>query len=722
MRGVLLDCQPAGSRIRLWLKTEAGMFEGFCDFQPRIILSCDSLDEAARTLSGLGMASEEIPVRDLILDRYVQALSVAAPDCEGLPSFVRRLEEAGNYRWRLFNADLGAEQMFIYERGLRPLSWVQYEAQGSQISKIEATDSCEDPGLVVALIRVEGAKDPRLGMDCKIVRVDFDGCPFAGGEQDILLQLKSAYESKDPDVVLVADGDSYATEYLMRRFEDNGIAFQLGRRGQKFRTRQGKSYFSYGHILRRNPSHYLIGRIHIDSSGFMYREAGLDGISELARLTYLPMQKVARLSPGAAISNLYVATAYQMGYPIPYKWNMVEDFKSAKQLLDADRGGFIYEPKVGFHTDVAEMDFMSLYPHIMVRYNISPETVMCGCCDGQDKVPYAGYHICSKRRGLVPQVIEPLITLRIAHKRRYDETGDERYKRMADALKWVLVTSFGYTGYRRSRFARIEAHESITSYARHILQETASMSEDMGFEVLHGIVDSLWVQKEGLHETDLEVLKARVQQRFKIPLKCEGLYRWIVFLPSVSNVMAPVPNRYYGVFENGQIKVRGIELRRGDSPKIVKDLQTDVMAHMSAARTQADFMAMIPQTMDILRSYLVRLKAGDVPHADLAVCRRISRSKYLGNNPQKVVVESLARSGLNVHPGESVRYVIRDSKSQNPAHRYVPLGQPLDGRIDVEKYTELMAKSLESLFLPFGYTCERILSGLGKGVQTTLAC
>ena len=54
---------------------------------------------------------------------------------------------------------------------------------------------------------------------------------------------------------------------------------------------------------------------------------------------------------------------------------MPENCKSARQLLISDRGGLILSPVTGIHDDVVELDFASLYPNIMLRYNISPETI-----------------------------------------------------------------------------------------------------------------------------------------------------------------------------------------------------------------------------------------------------------------------------------------------------------------------------------------------------------
>ena len=39
-------------------------------------------------------------------------------------------------------------------------------------------------------------------------------------------------------------------------------------------------------------------------------------------------------------------------------------------------------------------------------------------------------------------------------------------KMKQNILKWLLVTSFGYMGFNKARFGRIECHESITAYGR----------------------------------------------------------------------------------------------------------------------------------------------------------------------------------------------------------------------------------------------------------------
>jgi hypothetical protein len=66
----------------------------------------------------------------------------------------------------------------------------------------------------------------------------------------------------------------------------------------------GKSYFSYGRILYKPGRCLLSGRLRLDASSFVFREGGLSGLIDLARITGIPVQELSRLSPGSAVTAL----------------------------------------------------------------------------------------------------------------------------------------------------------------------------------------------------------------------------------------------------------------------------------------------------------------------------------------------------------------------------------------------------------------------------------
>jgi DNA polymerase I len=81
------------------------------------------------------------------------------------------------------------------------------------------------------------------------------------------------------------------------------------------------------------------------------------------------------------------------------------------------------------------------------------------------------------------------------------------------------------------------------------------MAENMGYEVLHGIVDCLWVIGE-----PISVFKEAVEKETGI-LPEADTYDWITFLPMSDGTGAY--NRYFGRLNTGKMKIRGVMARKG---------------------------------------------------------------------------------------------------------------------------------------------------------------
>ena len=125
----------------------------------------------------------------------------------------------------------------------------------------------------------------------------------------------------------------------------------------------------------------LHGRIHIDENNtFIISEAGLHGFIEIARTCRVPLHTAARFSIGSSMSSIQFYQAIKDDVLLPRNKKIPEAFKSAFDLLVGDRGGFVFEPRLGIHESVGELDFSSMYPSLMAKYNISAETVLCKCC------------------------------------------------------------------------------------------------------------------------------------------------------------------------------------------------------------------------------------------------------------------------------------------------------------------------------------------------------
>jgi len=428
------------------------------------------------------------------------------------------------------------------------------------------------------------------------------------------------------------------------------------------------------------------------------------------------------------MSSLQFYQAFKQEILIPRNKSIPEAFKSAYELLVADRGGFVYEPKVGIHDNTGEVDFSSMYPSLMVNNNISAETVLCKCCpDSHLRIPELNYNICEKREGVVPKALRLVVSKRLDYKRLRDETTDPKLKKMYDnrqnALKWILVTCFGYLGYRNAKFGTVDGHIGVCAFGRDAFLRAARISERRGFEVLHGIVDSLWLKKENATFEEYDNLCTHVSKDIGVPLNFEGLYKWIVFLPSKMHPNIGVLNRYYGVMESGKLKVRGLEVRKHDTPRFVYDAQMEMIKVFSAANNSREFMQKIPQAIEVVKAYRQKLLNDEVPIWDLIISKHLSKNPkhYKQHVSQVIAAEQLMKEGSEVHAGNNVKFVFTHSKDKRHDRR-VKAAQLVEKGVepDIQKYLMLLYAAAANMLSFEGYTTESIYDSVKEQKQRSL--
>jgi len=364
---------------------------------------------------------------------------------------------------------------------------------------------------------------------------------------------------------------------------------------------------------------------------------------------------------------------------------------------------------VGLHESVGELDFTSLYPMIMLTKNLSGETVRCKCCpDSKSRVPELGYNICEKRIGIVPRSLKLLLEKRQRYKELRQTTTDPELRRIYEmrqaALKWILVCAFGYLGFKNARFGRIDAHIATCAFARQILKETVHLAESRGFRLIHGIVDSLWLKKEDATEEDYLKLRAEIEEATRLPVSFEGVYRWIVFLPSKTHRNVPVLNRYYGAFRNGKIKDRGIATRRHDTPPIIDRCIREMIRVLAEAKNAEEFYARLPSAYKVVERYIQLLRSGAVSPEDLAIRKHLSQDpdEYRHRVLQAVAARQLAKEGVKPNAGETVSYIITNNESKLPNERVLAFELCENHHsYDAEAYVNLLLSAVETMLMPF---------------------
>ncbi len=712
----LLDIRydPENSTITKWIKTDKGCEPVRELYYPKIYVG--GKPELLSVIASLpGVKDACFDEKSTWLGRDPEKIISAKVESASIYDIASMLEAKG---CSLYNIDLDPVRQYLLEHNLFPAA----RLKGDILDDSQYALDYEVPDLVSMELSVTPDRDKGIiTMDESIGRITLGDTVIENGDEaEMINELNCAVAHADPDLIMTEKGDSFELPYLHHRASLNDIELQLGREKDVLPEGEGRSYFSYGRILYKPRGYLLAGHLHLDKSIFLFREGGLLGLIDLSRITGIPLQELSRLSPGSAVTALQVNQALRDGVLVPWKRNLAEYWKTAEELLIADRGALVIEPKVGLHENAFEIDFASLFPNIMVNHNISPETVLCSCCsDSQKRVPFTHYNICQQHIGLIPRVLKPLIERRMTYKKRIVENPSraQEYEMKQSILKWLLVTSFGYMGFNKARFGRIECHESITAYGREILLRTIELADSMGFEILHGIVDSLWVKGR-----DPEKLCEAATKEIGIPLELKGEFRWIVFLPNKSNGVGAL-NRYYGVMTNGKLKVRGIETRRSDTPGLIRDLQEAMLGKLAEAKTASEFYMKIPEAIVVLREYTRKVLDNECELSDLIFKTHVSRGldDYRQFNNQAAALKQLRQEGIEMLAGQNINYIITDHKSRSWQKRVIiPELADENTQYDRAKYYEHLLRAAESILLPFGYTEERLDEIMRRRAQRSL--
>ncbi|MBW3582334.1 MAG: hypothetical protein KY455_04475 [Euryarchaeota archaeon] len=763
--GHLIDVHPDGQgRMVSWVRTKEGVARFVEPFVPRFHVHASEADRRRLTrrlahLDGrLGLST--VRARLGLARGKTEVLEVAVPHPLVLREVAQAVDRWGEHRaYDLFDVDLRDSHRYLLAKRVFPFARVRVAQEGRNVS-MEALDGQWDLAPEPPMLRtltLSAELDAPTGIPegpaHPVRRVRLGDEEYRGDEVAVLEGLREGLLRLDPDVLLTRSGDRFLFGYLRARAKANGMRLRLGRdpdpRGP---ARRGRTFYTYGMVKWQPPVEVLHGRIHLDvASSFFHRESGLGGLVDLSRISSCPLQELARLGPGTAVTAVQIDRAKREERLVPWKKNLPETMKSERRLVESDRGGFIHDPSVGLFDDVVELDFSSMYPNIMVTRNVSPETVGCICCSpstpGASVVPQVGYLTC-RRPGFVGRSIKPLVARRESFKRlmKSDPKDRARWQGASDALKWLLVCSFGYQGYRNARFGRIECHEAICAWGREILLTTGEVAREEGFETLHGIVDSLWV-KRLRKDADAERLSRRVSKEVGIRFDIEGAFDWIVFLPTRGHDATGVEavgamNRFYGKFSEppakkarsnagqspdhlagGQLKVRGVEMRQRSAPGIVRRAQEAFLSAVFPATDAAGFRALLPEAIEAVRPVVEELRSGAVPLSDLLVQKTVGQplAEYRMETETKSALRLLAQAGVQVPPGDVVRYVVLDGRAKTPERRVVEERVMTgDEHYDVAAYETLLFRSLESLLLPFGWDLARMRDHFSNAPQARL--
>ena len=634
---------------------------------------------------------------------------------------------------------------------------IDIEVYSPEPSRVPRPDEAPYPVIAISLCASDGLKkvlllarselgDPPTGLE---------NAEFFSSERDL---LRRAFEiiSSYP-IVVTFNGDSFDLPYLRNR------ALKLGMREEEIpiEWRPGADYARLTNALHLDLYKFFTNRsMRVYAFGNKYREGrSLDEIasallgegkvklekhvSELsyaelaeyslrdAELTYkltafsdelvlklvvlmmriskLGLEDLTRHNISSWIRSMLFFEHRRRGYLIPNE----EDIERTKGQTDTRAvikgkkylGAVVISPLTGIFFDVFVVDFASLYPSVIKRWNLSYETVRCPHEEcSANKIPGLSHWVCTKRRGIMSEIVGFLRDFRVyiykkLAKSEQDPVKRGHYDAVQSALKVFINASYGVFGAESFPLYCPPVAEATTALGRYFLVQTLKKALELGITVLYGDTDSLFLWNPPPDK--LEELVGWVSRSLQADLEVDKRYKWIAFSGRKKN--------YVGVLEDGGIDAKGIVGKKRNTPEFIKSLVMQTIDLLSKANDLHQLDSAINHLKKITYDYYIRLKRREIPLDELVFKVTLTKplSSYVKNTPQHVkAARQLQRVGERVEVGDIISFVKVRSGEGVKAVQLARIDE-----VDPDKYVEHLRTALEQILEALGTSFEEIIVG-----------
>ncbi|HIC96236.1 TPA: DNA polymerase II, partial [Candidatus Bipolaricaulota bacterium] len=215
---------------------------------------------------------------------------------------------------------------------------------------------------------------------------------------------------------------------------------------------------------------------------------------QLSNLVCIPLDHVCTAAVGFRVEFYLMKCSRAFGELIP---------KRVEKPYRPYAGAVVLKPKPGLHENVVALDFRSMYPNIMMKYNISPDTyVEPGVEVDPDEVytaPEVGHRFLRKPDGFYRGALKRLLEARAEIRKMLKglSPGSAEYRVLdarQKAIKVITNAVYGYCGWIGARWYRRPIAEATTAWGRELLKKTLAYARRVGLEVIYGDTDSIFVR------------------------------------------------------------------------------------------------------------------------------------------------------------------------------------------------------------------------------------
>jgi DNA polymerase, archaea type len=444
-------------------------------------------------------------------------------------------------------------------------------------------------------------------------------------------------------------------------------------------------------------------RFGLDSAHRVYGVASLllDFAIQLSALTSLPVDQVMSAATGFRVEWYLIKRAQKTGEIVP---------RRVEQTYLTYTGGLVLSPKPGLHENIAVLDFKSMYPNIMITYNLSPDTyIQPGDPEPPEGVytaPEVGYRFRKSPPGFYKDALTYLLDVRGAIRQKMKtlqprtvefQVLDARQK----AVKILTNAAYGYAGWVGARWYLKPVAEAASAWGRHIILAASKMAETAGIAVIYGDTDSLFIEYD---KVKAEQLQTDIRSQLKLDVEIGEVYVRVFFTEA--------KKRYAGLRQDGSLDIVGLEVIRGDWAEVAKHVQEHVLEIILKEQSPK-------KALEYVRRVVADLRRRRVPLEDLVIWKTLTKApeEYAVRAPHVEAAKMLLDKGWRLAAGDKVGYVILSGKGALYA-RVSPYVFAQKEQADVEYYVSNQVLPAAARILEYFKINEKELEKITKEEKT----
>jgi DNA polymerase I len=427
-------------------------------------------------------------------------------------------------------------------------------------------------------------------------------------------------------------------------------------------------------------------------------EAMLDFAMQLSGLVGLPLDHVGTAAVGFRTEWFLTREAYKTNQLIP---------KRQERPYIPYAGGMVLTPKPGTHENIAVLDFKSMYPNIMITYNISPDTYIPAGepdpAEGVNTAPDVKHRFRKEPAGFYKTVLTQLINTRdeIREKLKKLSPKSPEYRALdarQRAVKVITNAAYGYTGWIGARWYIKQVAEAAAAWGRETIQKTIRLAEKTGLQVIYGDTDSVFVSNELKR---MEKLSKEIDRTLRLETRPSKVYTRILFTEA--------KKRYCGLLPNGELDIVGLEVVRGDWATVARNVQENVLEILLKEKSPE-------KAAEYVRKYIIDMKEHKIPYKDFIIWKTLTKSpeEYEVRAPHVEAARLLRKEGLDLTLGDKIGYVIvkGEGKLYAKAKPYILVTSE---DLDIEYYiTNQVVPAAARILSLFNVKEEELFSKLSK--------